>query len=214
MTQKKRTLPNNVSEEEFLQVLENISNRLANKFKFAYHNTEDMKQQAAIFALEGLENYDRSRPLENFLWTHVRNRLFNFKRNNYQRPDKPCYSCPFFDAAYKNSTNQCEKYVNKNDCELYKNWTDRNEAKKNIIQPGSIGESNHLAPSNTDSVENKELIDFLDTFVQLEYRENYLKLKHGIKLNKSDLKKLQSHIQNLMENHNWNLNHRPKKEDN
>ena len=39
-----------------------------------------MKQQAAIFALEGLEKYDNKRPLENFLWTHVRNRLFNYKR--------------------------------------------------------------------------------------------------------------------------------------
>ena len=49
------TLPNNVKQEDFLIVLDNISKRLANKFRFAYHNFDDMKQQAAIFALEGLE---------------------------------------------------------------------------------------------------------------------------------------------------------------
>ena len=52
---KKTTLANGVSEQEFLIVLENISKRLGHKFKFGYHSYEDMKQQAAIFALEGLE---------------------------------------------------------------------------------------------------------------------------------------------------------------
>jgi len=65
MSKKKTTLPNNVNEEEFLTVLENISKRLAYKFNFGYHSIEDMKQQAAIFALEGLKKYDNSRPLEN-----------------------------------------------------------------------------------------------------------------------------------------------------
>ena len=75
-----------------------------------------MKQQAAIFALEGLEKYDNKRPLENFLWTHVRNRLFNYKRDNYQRPDKPCLSCVFYDAHCATSTNQCNEYDDKTNC--------------------------------------------------------------------------------------------------
>ena len=65
---KKTKLPNNVDEAEFLAVIENISRRLGHKFKFGYHSFEDMKQQCAIFALEGLEKYDNKRPLENFLW--------------------------------------------------------------------------------------------------------------------------------------------------
>lgn len=219
MTKKKLNqnteLPNGVSTEEFLLVLDNISKRLANKFRFAYHSTEDMKQQAAIFALEGLQNYDKKRPLENFLWTHVRNRLFNYKRNNYQRPDKPCHSCPFFDKFCKNSTNQCEQYSNKNDCELYNNWAKRNETKKNIIQPGYIGSTNYLAPSSNDSLlENKELIKFLDTNIQSDYRDIYLKLKHGNKVNKSDIKKLKIHIAKLMEEHNWKITTFQENEDN
>jgi hypothetical protein len=209
MTKKKTTkpteLPNGVSTEEFLLVLENISKRLAHKFRFAYHSVDDMKQQAAIFALEGLKNYDKKRPLENFLWTHVRNRLFNYKRNNYQRPDKPCHSCPFFDKGCKVSINQCEKFSNKNDCELYAAWAKRNEAKKNIIQPGYIESNTAFSPSTTIEplLENKELIQFLDSHVQSEYREIYLKLKHGLKINKGDLKKLQNHIVKIMEDNNW-----------
>jgi hypothetical protein len=219
MTKKKTTkpteLPNGVSTEEFLLVLENISKRLAHKFRFAYHSIDDMKQQAAIFALEGLKNYDKKRPLENFLWTHVRNRLFNYKRNNYQRPDKPCHSCPFFDKGCKVSINQCEKFSNKNDCELYSAWAKRNEAKKNIIQPGYIESSTAFSPSTTIEplLENKELIKFLDSHIQTEYREIYLKLKHGLKVNKGDLKKLQNHITKLMEDNNWKTM-LPEKEDN
>jgi len=219
MTKKKTTnpteLPNGVSTEEFLLVLENISKRLAHKFRFAYHSVDDMKQQAAIFALEGLKNYDKKRPLENFLWTHVRNRLFNYKRNNYQRPDKPCHSCPFFDKGCKVSINQCEKFTNKDDCELYAAWAKRNEAKKNIIQPGYIESNTSFSPSTTIEplLENKELIKFLDSNIQTEYREIYLKLKHGLKINKGDLKKLQNHITKLMEDNNWKTM-LPEKEDN
>jgi len=219
MTKKKtktnNDLPNGVSTEEFLLVLDNISKRLAKKFRFAYHSIEDMKQQAAIFALEGLQNYDKKRPLENFLWTHVRNRLFNYKRNNYQRPDKPCHSCPFFDKHCKLSINQCEKYANKYDCDLYEAWAKRNESKKNIIQPTYIDNSSHLAPSFSyqSLLENKELINFLDTYIQSDYREVYLKLKHGSKINKVDLKKLKNHIAKLMEEHNWKIETFQKNED-
>lgn len=195
-----------VTEQDFLNVLDNISKRLAYKFKFGYHEYEDMKQQAAIFAIEGLQKYDQKRPLENFLWTHVRNRLFNYKRNNYQRPDKPCLSCPLFD---KSRASQCSKYDNKNDCELYSNWKNRNENKKNIMKPHSI----HNDADNEDTpipdkhdpsnfLQNQEIINFLDSNIIIsEYREIYLKLKHGVKINKPLLDKLKIHIQTLMKDY-------------
>jgi hypothetical protein len=219
---KKKTpkvkLPNNVSEEEFLTVLDNISKRLGHKFRFGYHEFDDMKQQAAIFALEGLEKYDSSRPLENFLWTHVRNRLFNYKRNNYQRPDKPCLNCPFFDKGFKSSNNQCTKYTNKDDCSLYAAWSTRNDAKKNIMQPTYIdteADNPIFAENNLlGSIQNKEIIDFLDQHVETEYREYYCKLKNGDKLSKQNLVKLQKHIIKLMEIHEWQPNNHLKNEDN
>ena len=208
---KLKTLPNNVTEEEFLAVLNNITRRLASKFRFGYHDIDDMKQQAAIFAMEGLEKYDRSRPLENFLWTHVRNRLFNYKRNNYQRPDKPCLSCPLYDPNFKKSTNGCSKFANKNDCEPYNSWSKRNESKKNIMIPQNIenineNNSSHKTDDPTNFVGNQEIVNYLDeNITKPEYREIYLKLKNGSKVNAILLNKLKKHIKQLLEERNDNL---------
>jgi hypothetical protein len=207
MTKKKTNLPNNVDEAEFLIVLENISKRLAYKFHFGYHSIEDMKQQAAIFALEGLEKYDNKRPLENFLWTHVRNRLFNYKRDNYQRPDKPCLSCRFFDKHCAKSTNQCTEFQNKNDCEEYNAWYIRNTNKKNIMKPVAIDEvgDNNVSLNSLDNVidfvSNKQIFDILDKHIPAAHRETYLKLKHGDKIYKSDLQKILPVIQEILDNH-------------
>ena len=195
---KKKTLPHNVSSEEFLQALESITRRLGHKFKFGYHDFDDMKQQAAIFALEGLKNYDSSRPLENFLWTHIRNRLFNYKRNNYQRPDQPCITCPLYDKALKCSINQCSKFTNKLDCELYSSWRLRNDSKKNIMKPTYIEQEVSSGEDLQFSIENIEILKFLDANIQAEFRESYLKLKHGDKIPKQNLTKLQNHIEILM----------------
>lgn len=211
-TQNKNQLPNGVSEDEFLQVLDNISKRLGHKFKFGYHSYEDMKQQAAIFALEGLEKYDNSRPLENFLWTHVRNRLFNFKRDNYQRPDKPCFSCIFYDEHCRQSTNQCTEFTDKNNCPEYNTWNNRNTNKRNIMKPVGIEDLQEqnvnitkLASQNTiaDIVGNQQIIDILDRNVPAQHRAAYLKLKYGDKIYKTELNKLLECIQTILAAHNY-----------
>lgn len=207
---KKTTLPHNVSEEEFLTVLDNISKRLGHKFKFGYHNFDDMKQQAAIFALEGLEKYDNKRPLENFLWTHVRNRLFNYKRDNYQRPDKPCLTCPLYDPNRAKSNSQCLQYSNKDDCEIYSSWESRNSSKKNIMRPVGIDDlkESYTFPQNNNNdinntIFNKQIIDLLDQHIPAPYRTNYLKLKYGEKISKTDMAKLISVIQDILSEHNY-----------
>lgn len=203
------SLPNGVTEEQFLSVLDNISKRLGHKFKFGYHSFEDMKQQAAIFALEGLQKYDNKRPLENFLWTHVRNRLFNYKRDNYQRPDKPCLTCPLYDPHCKKSTNQCTEFNNKTDCELYLAWETRNSSKKNIMKPVGMEDVKDVPqPHNKladipDTVFNQQIIDLLDQHIPAQYRETYLRLKYGEKIYKSDMNKLQAVILQILKDNNY-----------
>lgn len=194
---KKTKKTKTVDENELLKVIDIITKKLAYKFKFGYHDIEDMKQQISVFALEGLKNYDHKRPLENFLWTHVRNRLFNYKRDNYQRPDKPCYSCPLFDK--KNSS--CTKFANKNDCELYYSWSERNENKKNLMHLTTIEEVKDYANAFFDKntlIEHTEIIKILDEKLSGEYRSIYLKLKGGSKINKSDRDKLYSKVQEIL----------------
>lgn len=177
-----------VDENEFLKAVDKISKKLIYKFKFGYHEAEDMRQQATIFALQGLKNYDHKRPLENFLWTHVRNRLFNYKRDNYQRPDKPCLTCPFFKKNLSPDGHDCEKYENKNDCSLYSNWTAKNEAKKNIMKPLYIeNNDSDLSSCNFfEHMKNKEILDKIDQNLPVKYRQIYLNILHGSKVSKKD----------------------------
>lgn len=196
-----------IKEEDFLKVLDTISKKLIYKFKFGYHDIEDMKQQAAIFALEGLENYDNSRPLENFLWTHVHNRLFNFKRDKYFRPDNVCTTCPFYDPKNLKSDNQCSKFKNKNDCDIYSQWQTRNQIKKNLMQPVHIendNSSSQISTNFTNLLSDAEILSLIENNLSIQYRETYLRLKGGSKVNKQDLIKLRDHISHIL--HNFNIN--------
>jgi hypothetical protein len=192
-----------VSETELLRVIEVISRKLAYKFKFGYHEHEDMKQQITVFALEGVKNYDGIRPLENFLWTHVRNRLFNYKRDNYQRPNKPCLTCPLYDAHCKVSKSQCSKFNNKQDCDLYVSWSKRNDTKKNLmyltgVEDFSFIHQTHSKGNLDDSIATKEIIDILDRELGGEEREIYLRFRGGAKVNKSDMLKLTNKIRSIL----------------
>ena len=198
---------NKVYEAEFLEAWEKISQKLGYKFKFGYHSHEDMKQQAAIFALEGLKNYDKKRPLENFLWTHIRNRLFNYKRDNYQRPDKPCLTCPFF--APKSCASECSEFSNKEDCSLYSSWIKRNDTKKNIMKPISI---DNIAETSKEinysklfeDISDKEILDIIDNNISTKNRHIYLKLKGGSKVPKIEIKKLFTEIKQILTDHDIN----------
>jgi DNA-directed RNA polymerase specialized sigma24 family protein len=191
-----------VNEQDFLNVIDIITKKLAYKFKFGYHDIDDMRQQITIFAIEGLKNYDHNRPLENFLWTHVRNRLFNYKRDNYQRPNKPCLTCPFYDQYLKNSNSNCSKYKNKNDCDLFYKWLNRNTNKKNLMHLTTIDDIKdygNVFETPTDSAQDvavKEILEKIEDKLNGELREIYLKLKNGVRVNKADSDKLFNHIKN------------------
>ena len=63
-------------------------------------------------------------------------------------------------------------------------------------------------------IQNQEIIDFLDQHIKYEHREYYLKLKHGAKIPKQQLTKLQNHILKLMENTKWKTSLFHENEDN
>ena len=193
-----------MTEEQVLQTIDNIANRLASKFKFGYHEIEDMKQQARLFAWEGLKNYDGIRPLENFLWTHVRNRLYNFKRNNFGRPDKPCDTCPFFDRDFLNSKGYgCKAYDNHEECDLYLGWMNRNTAKRNIMNTSKLD----LDVQDQNSVENKfdreDIFNLVDTALPVQYREDWIRLIHGLKLPKARKDIIVAVVLDILKEHNF-----------
>ena len=162
---------------EHMEIIETVANRLSSKFKFGFHEIDDMMQQARLFALEGLKNYDGVRPLENFLWTHVRNRLFNFKRNNYFRPEKPCETCPLLEKG------QCTGYSNMMECDLYYKWINRRDKKQALM--GNTASYEVADENETDLsvlIDSKELYNKIDSNLSIDYREDWLRLANGLKI--------------------------------
>ena len=80
-------IPEGINEEEAINIILKIAKRLAPKYVFATYEIEDIEQEAFLIGVAGLEKYDQSRPLENFMYTHINNRLKTFKRDNYYRLD-------------------------------------------------------------------------------------------------------------------------------
>lgn len=188
-----------IDEKDLILAIDNISKKLAYKFRFGYHNVEDMQQQISIFAIEGLEKYDYERPLENFLWTHVRNRLYNFKRDNYQRPDRPCNTCEFLDRSSGDELNNCTKFCDKNDCELYKNWLQRNSVKKNLMYLNTVENlRDYAGKSSSANGDNKELFRILDEELTDEARTTYLKIKFGSVVYKKETDHLIKKIKEIL----------------
>lgn len=192
---------NKVTEKHFLETIDKICYRLLHKFKFGYHSIEDMKQQAIVFALQGMQNYDPTKPLENFLWTHIRNRLFNFKRDKYQRPDKPCNTCEYYDKNYNISTSQCSKFDCKTNCSLYNNWYIKNNDKKNLMQIGHTEKSEHIKCKQKDfleSLSNKEIVKKIDPHINVSLRRYYLMFLYGQKIPKKYYGLLLQHIKEIL----------------
>ena len=78
-------IPQGLDKDYVISVITKVAQKLAPKYVFASYDVEDIEQEAFIIALDALERYDSGKPLENFLYTHVNNRLKNFKRDNYYR---------------------------------------------------------------------------------------------------------------------------------
>lgn len=197
-----------MTEKEVLVVIDKIARRLANKFKFGYHSTEDMQQQARLFAWRGLEKYDGIRDLENFLWVVVHNQLYNFKRDNFERPDNPCIKCKNY-ISYSCTIND-----NILDCKSYYLWVKRNTAKKNLMLPIELNDVNDSAEDNmsiSDNVhrnsENSELFNLLDKELPANLRKDFLCIKYGGKLTKQKRLIVQEAIQEILDRHNYNYEH-------
>tara|TARA_R100000008_G_scaffold34400_1_gene19443 strand:+ start:1353 stop:1874 length:522 start_codon:yes stop_codon:yes gene_type:complete len=79
--------PEGVDKDEAIATIMKISKRLAPKYVFASYDVEDIEQEAFLIGVSGLKKYDPTRPLENFMYTHISNRLKTFKRDNYYRLD-------------------------------------------------------------------------------------------------------------------------------
>lgn len=183
-------------DKEILRIIDNIADRLASKYRFGYHELEDMKQQARLVALEGLESYDGERPLENFLWTHVRNRLYNFKRDNYFRPEKPCDKCPLF------QNEKCTKFQDQMECDLYEKWLTRIEKRKSLMSTVDQDDVLQDYEDVSSHLDKKEIFNLIDSKIPVELREYWIRFIHNLRLNKLKREQIILEIQMILKEHN------------
>ena len=76
-------LPKGMTDQEVVDQIEKVCNRIAPRYTFYGYTLDDIKQEAFIICMEALSRYDNKRPLENFLSVNLSNRLKNFVRDNH-----------------------------------------------------------------------------------------------------------------------------------
>ncbi len=196
----------NQEDPEFQATFKKISKSISSKFRFGYYEKEDIEQEVYILCVNALERYDSSQPLENFLWTHVKNRLCNLKRNKYERKETPCLKCPLYDKLRQVNDSQCQKFEDKCDCDLYKKWVYRNNAKKALSGASSSKETSIIQANdvrkelnNHEHAEMEEIFNIIDRELPAELRQDYVKYKYGVRLKKATVAALLETLRSILE---------------
>jgi DNA-directed RNA polymerase specialized sigma subunit len=197
-------IPEGKTQEEVQDIILTLSKKLAPNFKFGYLTAEDMIQQACLIGCKSLQkalengSYDKERPLENFLFTSIRNGLVNFKRDNYKRTDTPCKLC--YQRNQGDTHHEDRRY-----CEKYKVWDARNIKKQNILMPFDISGISDEEEKNTrtessvyQDVERNELIEIIDRNLPVEDRAAYLRMREGVSVPKNRREEIINKIRGII----------------
>lgn len=195
-------MPEGHTEKQVLDIIEKIVGILAGKFRFGYFDTDDIKQQGRLFAIEALPRFDKTRnhTLDNFLYRHVRNRLVNYKRDNYTRREFPCLSCPFYDPKNLKSTNSCAVYADKMECSKWSNWVNKNESKRNLVETAQESDQPPFSKlqNASDDAAFQEMKDLIDKKLDIELRADYLRLLGGTSIPKARKDRIRQAIQDII----------------
>lgn len=158
-----------MTQEEQLKVIRKIAKTLSPKYVFDCYDRDDIEQEAVLIGLEGLSRWDSSRPLENFLYTHINNRLKNFKRDNYCRLGE---------------TGEPER-VQQN--------------KKNILDAGVLNESSvHIENDLDFLLDKKELMNKIENGLDAKYRKDFLRLTSGSRISQKKKQELLTIIRDIL----------------
>lgn len=179
------------AEQAIIAIITKVARSVAPTYRFGYHTIEDMEQQAVVFALDVLTQpdvYDTSRPLENFLSVHIRNRLSNFRRQHYMRTEPPCKCCDPYIAC---SGSRCQKWID---------WNKRNTIKQSLmktVDTSTVFEKE--TAKDKDISHGDELAELVDRLIPMDLRRDYLKMIDGESVPKHRREKVQGAVTLIME---------------
>lgn len=168
-----------------LAIILKVANRHAPHFTFGYFEADDIEQEAVILALEilGAGKYDFARPLENFLFVHIRNRLCNFIRANYVRLEKPCACC---------------NYDTPKPCVRFSDWLKRNNLRRSLMSPGDMPDQIMVENTIDHTIACHELEDRLDAGLPPQLRADYLRVRSGLRIPKQRNLVLQAAVREVL----------------
>lgn len=190
-------IPPGKTEAEVLAAIDKVVNILAPTFVFGYFDVEDLKQEGRFFALEVLEKerYDPSRPLENFLYTHIRNQFINLQRKLQRRNDPPCAACHRGDICGPDGRR----------CDKYESWYRRNQSKANLLKPldiTNISDANErrsrCESSSESDVEVAEMLALVDEKLPVELRATYNQMRDGVKVPKGRRVQVENAVREIL----------------
>lgn len=184
-------LPEGVTEAEALDAIENAVRILAPNYTFGIYDLEDIRQEARIFGMDAMPRYNPRgylpdgkprRRLDNFIYSHIRYRLNNLRRDKYRRNDPPCVLC-----------HRGEDHVRGKSCKSYSAWKRRNEAKASLMSPVALDlipderqqPERRLSSEVEDRAEMNEVLRRVDEGLDVELRATYLQMRAGKSVPKS-----------------------------
>lgn len=165
--------PTNMTEAEVLASIERAVGLLAGRFVFGSWDLDDVKQYGRMEAIRAMDRYDPSRPLDNFLYSHIKNRYINLLRDKYRRNDPPCRACHEGDGCDKSTAYSPF-------CPVYAAWLERNRSKANLMSPGPLQDV--ADGDQSGDVEIAELEEIIRQEIPFEMLRDYLALKDGDRL--------------------------------
>lgn len=181
--------------QQQLKTIQKVARALAPRFTFGFYDKEDIEQECFLIACEALDDFDAERgSLENFLYTHLNNRLQNFLRKHYYRKTFTCAHCGGEDPT-------CES------CER-RRW--RFAVKKHLMEPIDIDNVNVNNEANAyeyqnlhEQLELEEIFTIINKHLEIHLRADYLRMLEGLHVPKPKREVIENRIIDILQEYGY-----------
>lgn len=173
-------LPEGLTEEEVVRDIEKVVKEFSKTYAFGYFDNDDIMQQARMEAIIKLPKYKsvsksgKPQPLANFLYTVMKRKILNLRRDKYKRNDPPCRLC---------HNGRHNEHLDGKVCRKYQIWRKTNSTKANLTRPLTLdgvseeGESNIAVNDVTiDNANLNNIKETIDHKLDPSLRADYLRM--------------------------------------
>ena len=178
-----------------IKIIQKVARAVAPRYTFGFYDKEDIEQECFIEALRVMDKFDeRLGSLENFLYTHLHNRMKNFLRKHYYRKTFSCVLCGGNDP----SCESCER----------RRW--RFAVKKHLMEPIDIDNINcdneknaYEQPNLVEKIELDEVFSIINQHLEIYLRTDYLRMLEGLHVPKPKRETIENRIIDILAEHGY-----------